>query len=131
MVNPEQLSMEIRDLNPSPEVICVITDPLTLFFDNIKQDPSPYIAAHVPAFLEFSKPYIQGDGIDSSTLNIYYPSMATKEVVINFYHGETLISEVALLTPEGRGQLDVVSETPGTLYACIPGKRVQASCEVR
>lgn len=130
-MNFEQFMEEVREAYPAAEVICATEQPLAVVIDGHVVNPAGLLAAHSPAWLWLDKLAIRADGVDAALLSVEFPARANLSTGVILRHGETQVEETVVLDASGKGELEIVSSTPGEILISVKDKPVRASVMVK
>ena len=124
-MNFEQFTEEIRAAYPDAGVISATEQPLAVMVDGVRIDSAPLLSAHTPCWLRVDKQAIRADGMDAATLQVEFPSRANLDMVLVISHGASVLEETLALDAAGKGELELVSSTPGEILIKIKDKPVR------
>jgi hypothetical protein len=130
-MNFEQFTEELGAAYTGASVISATEQPLVVAVDGQLVDINGLLAAHQPCWLRVDKAEIKADGQDSALVRVEFPSRANLEVWLVITHGASVIEETVVLDGTGKGELEVVSSTPGEILVAVKDKPVRVSFMVK
>ena len=115
----EQLMEEVRAANPSITQIWGTEQPLEIWAEGVKLDLRTVLAAHQPMWITANPAVIPADGLTPAVVQIESAQRADQTIDLHLQHGEAGLVESIQLDPTGRGEIEVVSTTPGEIQLWI------------
>jgi len=107
----EQLIEEIRLANPGAQTIWGTESPLAVFLDSTPLDLAPYLQAHHPAWLTVTPASLIANGLTSVVVHAHYPAFANLQMPIRLRQGQTTLTETIPLDQQGKGDLELSTQT--------------------
>jgi hypothetical protein len=131
MMNFEQFTEELRAAYPGASVISATEQPLAVVVDGRIVGVNGLQTAHQPCWLRVDKAEIIADGQDAALVSVEFPSRANLEVRLVITHGASVMEESLMMGGTGKGELEVVSSTPGEIVVTVKDKPVRTSLMVK
>jgi hypothetical protein len=131
MMNFEQFTEELRRAYPNASLISATEQPLVAVVDGQKVDVNGLHTAHQPCWLRVDKAEITADGMDAALISVEVPTRANLAVMLVIMHGATVIEESLTMDGNGKGEMELVSSTPGEVLASVKDKPVRVSFMVK
>jgi hypothetical protein len=131
MMNFEQFTEELRAAYPGASVISTTEQPLVVVVDGQLVDVNVLLSAHQPCWLRVDKPEIAADGLDAVLVRVEFPARANLAVMLVITHGTSVMEESLMMDAAGKGELDLVSSTPGEILVAVKEKPVRVSFMVK
>jgi hypothetical protein len=131
MMNFEQFTEELRAAYPDASVISATEQPLLVVVDGQIVDANGLLAAHQPCWLRVDKAEIFADGLDAALVRVEFPARANLAVMLVVTHGASVLEESLMLDGTGKGELEMVSSTPGEILVTVKDKPVRVSLAVK
>jgi hypothetical protein len=130
-MNFEQFTEEIREAYPGAGVVSATEQPLVVAVDGQLVDINGLLAAHQPCWLRVDKAEIAADGLDAALVRVEFPSRANLAVMLVITHGQSVMEESLQMDAVGKGELEVVSSTPGEILVAVQDKPVRVNFVVK
>ena len=130
-MNFEQFTEELRAAYPGAGVISATEQPLAVVVDGQMVDVNGLLAAHQPCWLRVDKAEIAADGLDAALVSVEFPARANLDVMLVITHGASMMEESLAMDGTGKGELEVVSSTPGEILVAVKDKPVRVSLVVK
>jgi hypothetical protein len=130
-MNFEQFTEELRAAYPNAGVVSATEQPLAVAVDGQLVDINRLLAAHQPCWLRVEKPEIAADGLDAALVSVEFPARANLAVILVIMHGTSVMEESLMMDAVGKGELEVVSSTPGEILVTVKDKPVRVSLAVK
>lgn len=123
----EQFVEELRLQFPEGKTIWATEKPLQVCIDGKFIDPIPLLDKHQPFWIRAHPDQIHADGEDASLVRIESPGLAGKEITLTIRHGDTILTEDVLLDTAGTAELEICTQTTGSIIFSSPSFPVRAS----
>jgi hypothetical protein len=131
MMNFEQFTEELRSAYPGAGVISATEQPLVAAVAGPLADTNGPLAAHQPCRPRVDKAEIAADGLDAALVSVEFPSRANLDVRLVITHGSSVMEESLMMDAAGKGELELVSSTPGEIVVAVKDKPVRVSLMVK
>jgi hypothetical protein len=131
MMNFEQFTEELRAAYPNAGVISATEQPLTVAVDGQLVDVKGMQITHQPCWLRVDKADIVADGLDAALVSVEFPARANLEVILVISHGTSMMEESLAMDAAGKGEIELVSFSPGDIYVSMKDKPVRVSLVVK
>jgi hypothetical protein len=131
MMNFEQFTEEVRVAYPDASVISATEQSLTVAVDGQLVDVKGTQITHQPCWLRVDKADIVSDGLDTALVSVEFPARANLEVILVISHGTSMMEESLAMDAAGKGEIELVSFSPGDIYVSMKDKPVRVSLVVK
>ena len=127
----EQFVEEVRLQNPAATNIIATEVPLQVSIDGQTYNPKAHLSQHTPFYLRAIPDTIRANGVDYTTLWVESVQQSGQEVTLAIQQGDTVIHQVILLDEQGKGSLEVCTQTEGDILVWYPLLPVRVNVRVK
>ncbi len=100
-------------------------------YESHKRRGGQFPESFAGSWLRVDKAEIAADGLDTAQVCVEFPSRANLDVRLVITHGSLVMEESLMMDAAGKGELEVVSSTPGEILVTVKDKPVRVSLMVK